>query len=334
MERFDNALSPQKALQNVRAAVSEDVVAIIDEGTGIDASWQVAAREDVPVCIVYQGGEELVDVETRPNVFRVAPTDHGVAFRLAEYMVPKGLDLAFLHDDSDYGQQGKVAFDDAFGHTPEAVVFDASVPYGSGDVAPQVLQARRSGASALLVWGRAPTVAEIVRAARSAGWDVPIYSAPSAQDPLVRQRLSDHPEWLDGVVFATGRMIAEKGPRPFMSFKRKYEEAFGVDEVGVTTRDGEDVVQPPEYAMYPYDCVKVIAAAMEAAVTTEGPAVLDAMNQVDVQGANGDERGFNELNHEGVVDDDVYFAVFRDMVFVPVDDDPLSSTLQPIDQTK
>jgi hypothetical protein len=86
--------------------------------------------------------------------------------------------------------------------------------------------------------------------------------------------------------------------------------------------------------MYPYDCVKVLAAAMEAAVNTKGPAVLDAMNQVDVQGANGDERGFNELNHEGVVDDDVYFAVFEDMVFVPVDDDPLSSTLQPIDQTK
>lgn len=334
MERFDNALSPEKALQNVRAAVSEGAVAIIDEGTGVDATWRVAAREDVPVCIVYQGGEDLVDVDTRPNVFRVAPTDHGIAFRLAEYLVPKGLDIAFLHDDSDYGQQGKVAFDDAFGHTPQAVAFEASVPYGSEDVAPQVLQAKRSGATALLVWGRPPTIAEVIRAARVTGWDVPIYSTPAAQDPLVRQQLSDHPEWIDGVTFATGRMVAEKGPRPFTTFKRKYEEAFGVDEVGVTTSEGEEVVQPPEYAMYPYDCVRVIAAALEAALATRGPRVLDAMNQVDVQGANGDERGFNELNHEGVVDDDVYFAVFDDMVFVPVDDDPLSSTLQPIDQTR
>ena len=30
-------------------------------------------------------------------------------------------------------------------------------------------------------------------------------------------------------------------------------------------------------------------------------------------GANGDQRGFNENNHEGVVDDDVYFARFKDM---------------------
>jgi ABC-type branched-subunit amino acid transport system substrate-binding protein len=333
MERFDNELSPQKALQNVRAAVSEEMIAIVDEGTGVEASWQLAARANVPIGIVYQGGEDLVDVETRPNVFRVAPTDHGIAFRLAEYLVPKGLKIAFLHDDSQYGRQGKVAFDDAFGHTPEAVVFDTSVPSGSGDVAPQVLEARRSGATALLVWATPSSVAEIVRATRSSGWDVPLYSAPSAQDPLVRQQLSDHPEWVDGLVFASGRMVAEKGPGPFMAFKRKYEDAFGVDEVGVTTSEGETVVQPPEYPMYSYDFVKVLAAAIEAARATSGPAVLDALNQVDVQGANGDERGFNELNHEGVVDDDVYFARFEDMVFVPVEDDPLSSTLEPIDQT-
>ena len=34
-----------------------------------------------------------------------------------------------------------------------------------------------------------------------------------------------------------------------------------------------------------------------------------------VEGANGDERGFTIHNHEGVVDDDVYFARFDDMTF-------------------
>ena len=53
-----------------------------------------------------------------------------------------------------------------------------------------------------------------------------------------------------------------------------------------------------------------------------------------VRGANGDERGFNQHNHEGVVDDDVYFARFDDMTFAPVKDDPLSSTLPVIDQVK
>ena len=334
MKRYDNALSPETALQNVRDAISDGAVAIVDEGTGVDASWRIANDADVPVGIVYQGGEELVNIEQRPNVFRIAPTDHGIAYRLAEYLLPKGLKIAFLHDDSDYGQQGKVAFDDAFGRVKNSSVADITVPFGASDLSPQVLEARRAGATALLVWARSSTLAQIIRDARGADWDVTIVSAPSGEDPLVRQQLSDHPEWVDGLVFASGRMTAEKGPEPFLAFQKLYEDKYGADEVGVQTSDGEDVLQPPDYAMYPFDFVNVLAAALQAAHTTEGPKVIEFLNQVDVQGANGDERGFNELNHEGVVDDDVYFAVFDDMTYRPVQDDPLSSTLQVIKQTR
>ena len=62
-------------------------------------------------------------------------------------------------------------------------------------------------------------------------------------------------------------------------------------------------------------------------------ALVAAMEQVEVPGANGDERSFNERNHEGVVDDDVFFAAFKSMVWAPVKDDPLSATLPPIPQT-
>ena len=61
--------------------------------------------------------------------------------------------------------------------------------------------------------------------------------------------------------------------------------------------------------------------------------LIDAMEVVSVHSANGDERSFNERNHEGVVDDDIFFAVIRNMVWVPVKDDALSATLPPIPQT-
>jgi hypothetical protein len=80
--------------------------------------------------------------------------------------------------------------------------------------------------------------------------------------------------------------------------------------------------------------VKVVAAAMTSAkVAKPGPKLVAEMEQVDVQGSNGDERGFNEVNHDAVVDDDVFFAVIRDMIWYPVKDDVLSSTLPPIPQT-
>jgi branched-chain amino acid transport system substrate-binding protein len=335
VRRYDSALSPARAVENVRRAIGDGAVAIVDEGTGIDASWEAARRAGVPICIVYQGGTGLVDPERRPNVFRIAPTDRGIAFRLAEYLIPKGLKIALLHDDSGYGQEGAKALAGAFGHNPEAVAANLTLPSSALDLSPQVLRARRAGATALLVWAQAPVIAKALTAARSGGWDVPVYTPAAGEDPLVRQQLADRPKWVDGLTFAAGRTTAELGPRDFLAFAAKYESAFGVERVGVRTSDGRAVVAPPDYAMYSYDFVNLLALAIQAAGGAEdGTAVVRALDEVTVRGANGDERGFNRRNHEGVVDDDVYFARFRDMTFRPVEDDPLSSTLPVIEQRR
>jgi len=78
----------------------------------------------------------------------------------------------------------------------------------------------------------------------------------------------------------------------------------------------------------------LVAAIQQAGGPADKQKVLDALNQVTVAGANGDQRGFNERNHEGVVDDDVYFAKFEGMTYAPVKDDPLSRTLVPIEQRR
>jgi ABC-type branched-subunit amino acid transport system substrate-binding protein len=334
VKRLDNALSPRRALQNVRQAVDDGAIAVVDEGTGVHATWQVAERAGVPIGIVYQGGEELVDAEERPNVYRIAPTDHGLAFRLAEYTVPKKLKLALLHDDSDYGEGGIAALRKAFSRNPEAVAAEIAVPAGALDLAPQVLRARRAGATGLIVWGLPPTIAAAVTAARTSGWNVPIFAPPAGADPLVRQQLADHPDWIDGLTFATGRLTAELGPSLYLAFQQRYEDAYGAERVGVRNSAGQAVYQPPEFAMYAYDFVQVLGAALQNASSTEAGDVTKSLEQVSARGVNGDERGFNEHNHEGVIDDDVYFARFRDMTFRPVHDDPLSSTLPEISQTK
>jgi branched-chain amino acid transport system substrate-binding protein len=331
VKRYDNALSPRKALGNVRRAIDDGAIVIVDDGTGVDASWRIARDAHVPICVTYDGGSGLVDLASRPNVFRIAPTNRGIAFRLAEYTIPKGLKLALMHDDTTYGQQGADALSTAFSRNPEAVATTLTLPAGDTDLSPQVLRAKRAGATALLVWGQAATIAEVVIAARSAGWDVPVFAPPSAEDPVLRQELADRPQWLDGLTFATGRMTAELGPEFFYSFESKFEGAYGAQRVGVRTHAGQEVIAPPDFAMYSYDFVNVLAQAIRTFGINDLPRSLE---QVTARGANGDERGFNQHNHEGVVDDDVFFARFRDMTFVPVKDDPLSSTLPTIKQTK
>jgi branched-chain amino acid transport system substrate-binding protein len=335
IKRYDSALSAGKSVQNVRRAIADGAVAIIDEGTGINASWGLAGDADVPICITYQGGEGLVDVDRRPNVFRIAPTDHGISFRLAEYLIPKGLRVALIVDDSTYGQQGSRALREAFAQNPEAVATRLTVSSGAPDLAPEVLRARRSDATALIVWAQPATIAAVLSAARGSGWEVPVYTPATGEDPLVRQQLANHPRWVDGLTFAAGRPTAEVGSGPFLIFQGRFEAEFGAQPVGVKTSDGERVVQPPDYAMYSYDFVNVLAAAIrDAGGTGDKEEVLAALNQVSVEGANGDQRGFNVRNHEGVVDDDVYFARFMDMTYAPVKDDPLSSTLPVIEQRR
>ncbi|MDQ5820749.1 MAG: ABC transporter substrate-binding protein, partial [Actinomycetota bacterium] len=253
---------------------------------------------------------------------------------LAEHLVPKQLSVALLTDDTGYGRAGAKALEKAFRGSESSVAERLTLPSSSSDLAPQVLRARRAGATALLVWAQAPTIAKVLIAARGSGWDVPVYTPSAGEDPLVRQQLADHPEWIDGLTFAAGRMTAEVGTGPWTAFQDNYESAYGPEEVGVRTRAGEKVVQPPDYAMYSYDFVNVLAAALVRAKVTRGDALLAALESVTIQGANGDERGFNERNHEGVIDDDVYFARFDDMVFEPVGDDPLSSTLPAIEQRR
>ena len=330
---YDNHLSARKAVEDTRSALSAGAVAIVTDGTGVDATWQIANQKHVPICIVYDGGSGLVDVAKRPNVFRIAPTNHGIAFRYAEYLIPKGLKIGLLHDDSAYGQEGSADINRAFSQNPRSVALRMTLPAEATDLSPQILRARRSGATALLVWAQPPTIAEVLTAARSLGWSVPVYTPPTGADPFVRQRLADHPSWVDGLTFAAGRLTAEVGTGPFQSFESQYESAYGVDKVGVKTSDGSPVIEPPELAMYAYDFTHVLVAALTRAGSLDAEKVLAAMNEVTTQGANGDERGFNRHNHEGVVDDDVYFARFHDMTYAPVKDDPLSSTLPVIPQT-
>ena len=128
-------------------------------------------------------------------------------------------------------------------------------------------------------------------------------------------------------------MTAEVGPIPFYAFVDAYDNSFGADRVGVKTAAGQSVLAIPEYAMYAYDFVNVLAAAVkQAGGAADGQKLIAALNQVTVRGANGDERGFNLASHEGVVDDDVYFARFHDMTYRPVKDDALSSTLPAVTQ--
>jgi hypothetical protein len=66
---YDNHLSARSAVENARRAIDAGAVAIVTDGTGVDATWQLANRAGVSIGITHDGGTGLVDAESRPNVF-------------------------------------------------------------------------------------------------------------------------------------------------------------------------------------------------------------------------------------------------------------------------
>jgi ABC-type branched-subunit amino acid transport system substrate-binding protein len=326
----DNGGSPANALSDARDAVSKHALAILTDGTGAASMASVTDPAHLPVFICFDGGAGLIDPQRYPTLFRMAPADKTMASRLADYIANAKPKVGLISDDSDYGQQGRAAVTEALAADEVPVVSNQTVGQRASGVAPQVLAARRAGAQILLVWASAADVAAVVQATHTAGWNVPVISGQTGEDPLVRQRLVEHPDWLKSLTFVSSRITAEVGPKPFETFRAHYEAELGVEKVGVK-QDGRDVLQPPDWQMYPYDALNLVAEAMDE-VGALGAPLMKAMNAATIVGANGDSRGYNAGYHEGISPSDMYFATFDGFQFVPVKDDPLSGTLPTVDQ--
>ena len=329
VEVLDNGGSAQTAVANARTAVQKGAVALITDGVGAEAIAAVTDPVKLPVFITFEGGASFIDPQARPTLFRMAPANTYLCRRLADYLADtqRGKPVAIVADDSSYGREGASNVKDDLVHDEVPVVSQQTVPEGAADVSAQVLAARRSGAKVLVVWARAAGVASVVRAARSTGWDVPVYTGPAGEDPLVRQRLADKPQWLDGTVFVSFRITSEVGGAPFAAYRADYEKAYGADRIGV-----RDIVMPPDWSTYPYDSVKLVKAALDRAQSTDRAKVYEALQSVSITGANGDERGFGPDDREGVSPDDMYFAEFTDLRFHPRHDDKLSTNLPEVPQ--
>ena len=323
---LDNGGSPQQAAGVARTAVARHAIALITDGTGAEAVAQVSGPAQLPVFVVFEGGQGFIDPDKRPTLFRLAPANKPMATRLGDYISEKQPKIALLTDDSSYGRDGRDSLRTALKRNQLPVLADEQVSAGAQDLSTAVSKLRRSGADTVVVWARAALVAEALRAARATGWDAAFFSGPSGEDPLVRQRLATHPEWVDGLTFVSFRVTSETGPEPFAKYRAAYDKKYGEDKLGVG-----DVTVPPDWSMFSYDATKLLAAALKKA-GAPGAALMRALDNTVITGANGDERGYSPSDREGVVPDDMYFGRFKNLRYAPVTDDVLSTSLPTVEQ--
>jgi ABC-type branched-subunit amino acid transport system substrate-binding protein len=171
-----------------------------------------------------------------------------------------------------------------------------------------------------------------VAAFHAAAVSTPLYTGPEGESPAVRTIAGVAAT--NGLHMVLSRMTSEADAASFAQFERRLADMrLGPTDAGVKNAKGQEIRQSNDRDFFAYDAVNlVIAALKKQASASPGAALIKAIGAVRVTSANGDTRGFNPQNHEGVSDDDMYIAVLHDMQFEPVKDEPLSASLPAEDQ--
>ena len=330
---YDDSGQPQSAATNVDAAVHDGAVAILEDGVGASASAAHSNTAGVPEIVIANGTADLMDPKARPSLFRLGIANDAAATLLGKYIAGKSATVAIIHDDSDYGRDGADQLSQALATAGATAGPNIEVSATSTSFDAQLQRVAGSKAGALAIWGGDTFVAQVVSAAHSSGLSLPpLYAGPTGESPAVRAVAGSAAT--DGLHFVSSRMTAEDDTSSFGQFEHRLASAEGgPTDAGFKNGEGQEVRQPNDFDLFAYDAVNLVVAGLKKnGSATPGSGLITAVGSVSVPSANGDTRGFNPDNHEGVSDDDMYIAVIHDMTFAPVQDEELSKTLPTDDQ--
>lgn len=325
LKTYDDALDPARATANVAAAIHDGAVGIVEDGVGAATSAPAGQAAGVPEVVIGNGTADLLT--NRPSLFRLGIPNDAAASVLGAYVGRKAKSVAIIHDDTAAGRDGATQLTVTLATASAAVAVDKEVSGQAPSVDAEVRALADSHAAAIAVWGTDTFTARVVQAVRAAGISVPVFAGPAGESTTVRQVAG--PDATEGLVFTTSRTSSENDSVSFGQFEHRLaQNQGGPTDAGFKDREGEEIRQPADQEIFSDDAVRVIVAALvKTGSAHPGPALVAAMTTTSVTSVNGDHRGFNPDNHEGLADDDLYLAAIHDMQFAPVKDEPLSASL-------
>lgn len=329
---YDDNNQPSQSAQNVSSAISDGAVAVVEDGIGAATSAPKGQQAGVPEIDIANGTAALMDPAGRPSLFRLGIANDAAANRLGTYIAQSTKSVAIIHDDSDSGRDGADQLKMALATAGASASTDIEVPATSATFDAQLQAVTASGAGGLAIWGSDTFVAKVVKSAGAANLKLPLFAGPTGESPAVRATAGNAAT--DGLRFVSSRLTSEADATSFGQFEHRLAAAEGgPTDAGFKDTEGREIRQPNDFDFFAYDAVNLIVAAVEKQNSVSpGQALVSALGSVSVKSANGDTRGFNPQNHEGVADDDMYISVIHDMKYSPVTDETLSKTLPTEDQ--
>jgi ABC-type branched-subunit amino acid transport system substrate-binding protein len=329
---YDDNNLPAQSAANVSSAINDGAVAVIEDGLGAATSAAKSAAAGVPEIDMANGSTTLMDPQGRPGLFRLGIANDAAAGLLGRYIAQSTKSVAIIHDDSDSGRDGAEQLANSLATAGARADQSIEVTAGAATFDAQLQSVIGSHAGALALWGSDLFIAKVVSSAHAANLTMPIYTGPSGESTAVRSIAGNAAT--DGLRFVSSRLVSEGDPGSFPAFETRLATAEGgPTDAGFKDAEGREIRQPNDFETFSYDAVNLVVAALQKQKSVAaGQSLISALGGATVKSANGDTRGFNPQNHEGVADDDMYIGVIHDMKFSPVQDEVLSKTLPTEDQ--
>lgn len=205
------------------------------------------------------------------NTFRLCFTDPLQGITMANFAKDAGYTkIAVIYNNSDDYSTGMMqAFVDQVAANGGEVVANESFVEGDIDFNTQLTAIKATDAQVIFVPSYYKEAAAITTQAADLGMSLPFLGG-DGWDGVIAQTVD--PAVLEGAVFLTPFFATDEDPK-VKAFVDKYNTAYKAI--------------PDQFAADGYDCIYVIAAAMEKAESTKSADLIAAMTQIQVDGLTG-----------------------------------------------
>jgi branched-chain amino acid transport system substrate-binding protein len=307
VERDDQA-TPERGAQVMQDLVSnEKVVAVLGPiNTGVAlASYKYPMQAKIPLLINVSAGapvNELFKDNPDNYVFRIAASDDIQAEMIvADAVETRGLKkVAFLCDETNYGQNGCKKMTEALTRRGLTPVYVGKFKIKDTDMTPQLQEARKAGAQAILAYGIGPELAQIANGMSKLGYKVPMIASWTAS----MSNFIDAAAANGNGVEMPQTFIQEGATRPqATAFIDQYKKKYTVDRIpsAVSAAQG-------------YDSMHLLANAIAQAGSTEGPKVKAALENLTTpyEGAIATfDKPYSATDHEAIHKPQVVMGVVQ-----------------------
>ncbi|MEW6594260.1 MAG: ABC transporter substrate-binding protein [Thermodesulfobacteriota bacterium] len=305
----DSGGSPEKAISFAKQLIEEEkVFAILGPSTSGETLKIKNIAEEGKTILLSCAAAELIVNPVAKYVFKTPQKDDFVAQKIFATMKEMGITrIAVVSSNTGFGQAGKAQLAEAapkFGiQILENEVYDSKATDLSAVIAKLKANAE---VQALINWSIEPAQSIVLKNARQAGWNVPIFQSHGFGNIEYVKAAGAAAE---GVIFPAGRLlIADQLPKNhpqkavLSAYKKNYETRFKEE---ASTFGG-----------HAYDALMILVRAIEQA-GTDREKVRTAIENMKGFVGTGGVFNFSATDHNGLDLESVAMLTVKNGKFVP-----------------